>query len=145
MTELNEKEIRSIAKEEAYKVHKEVLKEIGEIKITLSRLERLLLGEIGTDESDTLKARANYACAYAKRNTELKIIDRAVPALNWFEDMNTPDKGCTESKFDILGKIINAWTSGKWFLGIFGVLNVSTLIGLVILIFNFIKLVKDIS
>ena len=122
MTEstLTEREVRKIAREEAMKIQKDVLKEISEIKSTLSRLERLLLGEIGTNEEDTLKARANFAYLYAKRNTDSKIIERAVPALEWFEDMNECEKGEKESKLESLGKMIIFYNNLKWVLGIIG-------------------------
>lgn len=120
MTELTEREVRSIAREEALKIQKDVLKELGEVKSTLSRLERLLLGEIGTNEEDTLKARANFAYLYAKKNTDLKIIERAEPALDWFDDMNCCEKGQKESKLESLGKMITFYTNIRWLLGILG-------------------------
>lgn len=120
MTELTEREVRSIAREEALKIQKDVLKELGEVKSTLSRLERLLLGEIGTNEEDTLKARANFAYLYAKKNTDLKIIERAEPALDWFEDMNCCEKGQKESKLESLGKMITFYTNIRWLLGLIG-------------------------
>lgn len=120
MTELTEREVRSIAREEALKIQKDVLKEITEVKSTLSRLERLLLGEIGTNEEDTLKARANFAYLYAKKNTDLKIIERAEPALDWFEDMNCCEKGQKESKLESLGKMIVFYTNVRWLLGLIG-------------------------
>ena len=142
---LTEKEVRKIAKEEALKVQRDVLKEISEIKDTLSRLERLLLGELGTNEEDTLKSRANIAYLYAKKNIDSRIIEKAEPALRWFEDMNTPEKGCNESKLDILGKMITGWSSIKWLGGLFGVINVATLLGLIVLIINFIKAIKELG
>lgn len=142
---ITEREIRKIAREEALKVQRDVLKEISEIKTTLARLERLLLGEMGSNEEDTLKARANFAYLYAKRNTESRVIERAEPALDWFEDMNTPDKGCNESKLDILGKVITSWTSIKWLGGLFGIINLATLLGLVLLIINFIRTLKELG
>ena len=122
MTEstLTEREVRKIAREEAIKVQKEILKELSDVKSTLSRLERLLLGEIGTNEEDTLKARANFAYLYAKRNTDSRIIERAVPALEWFEDMNECEKGEKESKLESLGKMIIFYNNLKWVLGIIG-------------------------
>lgn len=122
MTEstLTEREVRKIAREEAIKVQKEILKELSDVKSTLSRLERLLLGEIGTNEEDTLKARANFAYLYAKRNTDSRIIERAVPALEWFEDMNECEKGEKESKLESLGKMITFYNNLKWVLGIIG-------------------------
>lgn len=145
MAQLTEKEVRKIAREEAYSVHREVLKELADVKNTLSRLERLLLGEVGSDEADTLKAKANFAYLYAKRNTELGIIEDAKPALAWFKDMNTTEKGCSESKLETLGKMITAYSSFKWLAGLFGIVSLSTLIGLGVLIMNFIKLVKELG
>lgn len=142
---ITERQIRRIAREEALKVQRDVLKEIGEIKTTLDRLERLLLGEIGSNEEDTLKARANFAYLYAKKNTDLKIIERAIPALDWFEDMNQIERGCSESKLSTLGKMITSWTSIKWLGGLFGVINLATLLGLVLLIINFVRALKELG
>ena len=142
MTEsvLTEREVRKIAREEAMKVQKDVLKEISEIKSTLSRLERLLLGEIGTNEEDTLKARANFAYLYAKRNTDSRIIERAVPALEWFEDMDECKKGEKESKLESLGKMITFSNNLKWVLGIIGF---STVINSIPILENIIKWVMS--
>lgn len=124
MTELTEREVRLIAKEEAMKIQKNILKELSEVKSTLSRLERLLLGEIGTNEEDTLKARANFAYLYAKKNTDLRSMERAEPALEWFEDMNLCEKGQKESKLESLGKMIAFYTHVKWLIGLFGITTV---------------------
>ena len=124
MAELTEREVRSIAREEALKIQKDVLKELTEVKSTLSRLERLLLGEIGTNEEDTLKARANFAYLYAKKNTDLQIIERAEPALDWFEDMNLCEKGQKESKLESLGKMIAFYTNVRWLLGLIGITTI---------------------
>ena len=142
MTEsvLTEREVRKIAREEAMRIQKDVLKEISEIKSTLSRLERLLLGEIGTNEEDTLKARANFAYLYAKRNTDSRIIERAVPALEWFEDMNKCKKGEKESKLESLGKMITFSNNLKWVLGIIGF---STVINSIPILENIIKWVMS--
>jgi len=142
---MTENQIRRIAREEALKVQRDVLKEIGEIKTTLDRLERLLLGEVGSNEEDTLKARANFAYLYAKRNTESGIIEDAKPAIEWFKDMNQIERGCSESKLSILGKMITSWTSIKWLGGLFGVINLAALLGLVLLIINFIRTLKELG
>lgn len=120
MAELTKTQVRAIAKEESMKVQKEVLKELSDVKETLSRLERLLLGEVGTEEEDTLKARANFAYLYARRNTDAKIIDRAKPAIKWFEDMNETEPGCKESKLDTLGRIIGLFGKIEWLLALLG-------------------------
>lgn len=121
---ITEREIRKMAREEALKVQRDVLKEISDIKLTLARLERLLLGELGTNEEDTLKSRANFAYMYAKKNTDLKIIDRAIPALDAFEDLNTIEPGCKETKLETLGKIITFYSNVRWLLGIIGITTV---------------------
>ena len=145
MPELTEKQIRKIAREEALLVQRDVLKELGEVKASLARMERLLLGELGTDAEDTLKARATFAYQYAKRNVDAHIIERAIPALDWFEDMNQIERGCSESKLSTLGKMITSWTSIKWLGGLFGVINLATLLGLVLLIVNFIRTLKELG
>ena len=132
MAELTEKEVRQIAREESEKVFtkatKKLCTDIEKVnegmeanRSILARLERLLLGEVGIDEEDTLKARATYAYQYAKHNSELQIVERAVPALDWFEDMSTPDSGETESRLERLGKVIIFYDRIKWILGLLGV------------------------
>ena len=132
MAELTEKEVRQIAREESEKVFtkatKKLCTDIEKVnegmeanRSILARLERLLLGEVGIDEEDTLKARATYAYQYAKHNSELQIVERAVPALDWFEDMSTPDSGETESRLERLGKMIIFYDRIKWILGLLGV------------------------
>lgn len=139
MPDITEKEIRRIAREEALAIQKDVLKELSEVKSTLARLERLLLGELGTNEEDTLKSRANFAFMYAKRNTDLKIIERAEPALDWFEDMNTLEKGYKESKLESLGKLITFFMNTRWLLGVIGFTTIISSINSIPVIVNLIK------
>ena len=140
---ITEKEVRAIARDEIAIAFTDSVNglqnQISENTQILGRLERLLLGEEGTEESDTLKARANFAYGYAKHNSELKLWEKTTPIITWFNDMNTPDKGCDESKLDILGKIIAAWTSAKLILGLFGIVNVATFIAVIILLRDFLS------
>jgi len=130
--DMTEQEVRRIAREESQGVFEKsiaaVTEQLAEVKKfsqqnqkTLARLERLLLGEVGINEEDTLKARATYAYQYAKHNSELQIVERAVPALDWFEDVSTPDSGETESRLERLGKMIIFYDRIKWILGLLGV------------------------
>lgn len=145
-TQLTEKEVRKIAKEESLKIVakelrsiKEDIKKQGEI---LGRLERLLLGENGASQDETLKWKANFAYQYARMNTESRIIDRARPALDWFEDINTIEPGCKESKLESLGKLITFYTNIRWLLALMGV---TTLINAVPVIEAILKWVETIS
>lgn len=119
--ELTRQEVRSIAKEEALKVNEEIIKKIDCNTEIMQRLERLLLGEAGVDEEDTLKARANFAYLYAKRNTEANIISRAMPAIKWFEDMSQKEPGVKESKLDTLGRVIGLFMRIEWLMTLFGI------------------------
>jgi hypothetical protein len=130
--EMTEQEVRRIAREESQEVFeksvKDIKAEIAQVKLlsvenkeVLARLERLLLGEMGVDKDDTLKAKATYAYSYAKRNTDLNIVGRAIPALEWFEDWNKPEPGYEDSKMDVLGKMIVAYNRIKWLLALFGI------------------------
>lgn len=129
MTEpLTEKDVKKIAREEAFKV---VAKEMLTIKEELqkqggilARLERLLLGEDGANRDENLKWKANFAYQYARMNTESKIIERADPALTWFQDMNTLEPGCRETKMESLGKLITFYTNIRWFLALMGITTV---------------------
>jgi hypothetical protein len=123
--QLTESQVRKIAREETAKllaqemvVIKEELKKQGDI---LARLERLLLGEEGVSQDETLKWKANFAYQYARMNTELKVIERAKPALDWFEDMNTTEPGCKETRMESLGKLITFYTNIRWFLALIGI------------------------
>lgn len=122
---ITEQQVRAIAREEAVLVNKEVVIEVEKLRQSimnnteiLKRIDRLLLGETGVDEEDTLKARANFAYLYAKRNTDAKIVDRAVPALRWFEDMGEIEPGCKESKLETLGRIIGLFSKVEWLLAL---------------------------
>jgi len=131
---LTESDVRRIAKEEitmALKGIKKLEKEMKSIakasqknRQILERLERLLLGEVGVNESDTLKSRANFAYMYAKANTDAKIIERAMPAIKWYEDMVEVEPGCDESKLQTLGKMINLYLNLKWGFAIIGITTV---------------------
>lgn len=123
--QLTESQVRKIAREETAKllaqemvVIKEELKKQGDI---LARLERLLLGEEGVSQDETLKWKANFAYQYARMNTESKVIERAKPALDWFEDMNTTEPGCKETRMESLGKLITFYTNIRWFLALIGI------------------------
>lgn len=121
---ISEKDVRRIAREEALKVQKDVLKEISDIKLTLSRLERLLLGEFGTNEEDTLKSRATFAYVFAKKCTDSGMIERTVPVLEWFDDMSTLEPGCKESRLESLGKLIIFYMNIRWLLALIGITTV---------------------
>jgi glycerol-3-phosphate dehydrogenase len=145
---MTEQEVRRIAREESMQVFEKsiatVTKQIEEIKMvskqnqsTLGRLERLLLGEMGTDKDDTLKARATFAYQYAKRNTELKIVERAIPALLWFEDWNTPEMGSKESKMQSLCKLVTFYNNIRWFLALLGITTLINAVPAIKLILEF--------
>ena len=130
-TQITEKRVRAIAKEESEKAcaerMKEIEKQLSENSKTLAKIERLLLGEFG-DSNEALKAKATFAYQYAKHNSDLKIVDRALPALVWFEDMNRREPGCEESKLDTLGRMISAYTSLKWILRLIGFTSILNLV-----------------
>ena len=148
--DMTEQEVRRIAREESQGVFEKsiaaVTEQLAEVKKfsqqnqkTLARLERLLLGEVGTDKDDTLKARATYAYQYAKRNLDLRIVERAIPALQWFEDWSCPEVGCNESKLQILGKIITAYSSLKWLLAFLGITTLVNALPAVKMIIEFVE------
>lgn len=147
MTEpLTEKDVKKIAREEAFKV---VAKEMLTIKEELqkqggilARLERLLLGENGANQDETLKWKANFAYQYARMNTESKIIEKADPALRWFHDMNTLEPGCRETKIESLGKLITFYTSIRWLLALMGI---TTLLNAIPIIETSIKWLSELA
>lgn len=144
MAELTESKVRVIAREEATKVSAALVTKVEELETSikqnteiLQRLDRLLLGELGVESEDTLKARASYAYKYAKRNTELRIVERAIPALQWFEDWNKIDPGCKESKLSSLGRLIGLFGKIEWLLAIFGITTVANLVIVGKMVFDF--------
>lgn len=147
MTEpLTESQVRKIAREESLKVIKkeildikEELRKQGDI---LGRLERLLLGEDGVSQDETLKWRANFAYQYARRNTENRIEERMIPVIEWFEDMNTCDKGESESKLETLGKMIATNRHIGWLLTVLGI---TTFLNALPLLEEFIKWVANLA
>jgi glycerol-3-phosphate dehydrogenase len=148
--DMTEKEVRRIAREESQEIfEKSIGKVTDQIKLvrdlseqnqkTLARLERLLLGEMGVDKDDTLKARATYAYQYAKRNSDLRVVERAIPALQWFEDWNKPEVGCDESKMESLGTLITFYNNLRWFLALLGVTTLVNAIPAIKMILDFIE------
>ncbi len=143
--EITKEEVRRIAREEAGKMSVELVKRIEKLEesihnntIILQRIDRLLLGEVGVNEEDTLKARANFAYLYAKRNSDARIIDRAMPAIEWFEDMREVDPGCKESKLQTLGRIIGLFTKIEWILALLGITTVVNAIPVIRMVYEFI-------
>lgn len=130
MAELTEKQVKKIAHEEANKVFAKemaiIREELKKQGIILARLDRLLLGELGTEAEETLKYRASFAYKFAKENTDKRLPERSDKVLRWFEDWNEPEIGQAESKIEILGKVVNSYSSLKWLLGLFGT---TTLLG----------------
>ena len=121
----DEEKVRKIAREEAQKelskemsTFNEKLDKQGEI---IDRLGRLLLGEEGMEKDETLKWKANFAYLYARRNTENKIIEKAMPALEWYDSMAQCEPGEKESKLTSLGQMISLFKNIKWILGLIGV------------------------
>ena len=122
MSEQRVKEIaRAEVKKEVTKFMVSIDEKLAKQQEVLARLERLLLGELGVAEEDTLKARATFAYSYAKRNTDLGIIEKAIPALEWFDSWNKIQPGCAESKLESLGKLISLYGNIKWLLGLIGI------------------------
>lgn len=139
MPELTEKRVREIAQEELNSKLLDFQAKVDSMYETLSRLERILLGEEGISEDSSLKRHAAIAYDYVRRNSELKIVERALPALQWYEDMRRPEPGCSESKLETLGKIITAYGNAKWILGLFGVTSIATLIIAINIVVEFIN------
>ena len=136
--ELTRQEVRDIAREEALKVNKELISKIDCNTEIMRRLERLLLGEDGVDVEDTLKARANFAYLYAKRNTDSGIIERAKPALKWFEDMVEEEPGDKETKLETLGRTIGLFRKVEWLLTLFGISTAINMVVAIKVIYDFI-------
>lgn len=135
MAELSESKMRQIAKEEAKKevmrVNKSLNKKIDslvkcnkETNEILGRLERLLYGEQGVDEADTLRARALFAYEFARRTTETKTLDRVQPVVNWFERMSEKEKGHKHSRLESLSRMITFYDNIGWLLSIIGIATV---------------------
>lgn len=147
MTEpLTETQVRKIAREESLKaIKKEILdikEELRKQGDILGRLERLLLGEDGVSQDETLKWKANFAYQYARMNTESGIIEDAKPALEWFKDMSTIEPGCKESKLESLGKLTTFYLNIRWFLALIGI---TTVINAVPILGEILKWVEELT
>ena len=138
---MDEDRVRVIAREESTKLFATLSKNINKNTKILSRLERLLLGEVGVNEEDTIKARANFAYLFAKQNTANQIVERLTPALKWFEDMDEIESGDKESKLDSLGKIISFYTGVKF---LFGLIGFTTLVNSIPILVTVLKWLKTV-
>jgi hypothetical protein len=133
--QITESKVRAIAREEALKVQTELIKDIAEIKEatstnkdTLESIKRLLMGEFKEDSAQALKGKAEFAYQYAKKNTDLGIVVRALPAIAWFERMDTPEPGDDLSALQKLGKIINSYDKIAWLWGLVGASLITNLL-----------------
>jgi len=133
--ELTEREIRNIAREESSKlISKEMdiiteklekLEKQGEI---LARLERLLLGEVGVGETETLRWKANFAYEHARKFSESRMEEKLEETVEWFKNADAVEKGESESDLQTWGKIIVLYRNVKWF---FAILGITTLVNFV--------------
>ena len=117
---MTEEQIKKIARQAAAKEVSMTMKTL-EDKIDaqgemLSKLYRVLLGEEGIPEEETLSYRARMAHEFARSN--LNVVEEVVPILAWYKRWNTPQPGCDESYFQKLGRIISLYDKVKWLLGL---------------------------
>jgi len=117
MTEDQIKKIaRKAAAEEVSMTMKTLEDKIDAQGEMLSKLYRVLLGEEGIPEEETLSYRARMAHEFARSN--LNVVEEVVPILAWYKRWNTPQPGCDESYFQKLGRIISLYDKVKWLLGL---------------------------
>ena len=117
---MTEEQIKKIARQAAAKEVSMTMKTL-ENKIDaqgemLSKLYRVLLGEEGIPEEETLSYRARMAHEFARSN--LNVVEEVGPILAWYKRWNTPQPGCDESYFQKLGRIISLYDKVKWLLGL---------------------------
>ena len=124
---ITESKVKEIARKEDVIVEKKLTKKIVQLECSiaknteiLKRLERLLLGEEGVNDDDTIKGRNNFAYLYARHNADMKLVERSLPALEWYEDMDHKERGDKENKLETLGKVITFYSNIRWILGIIG-------------------------
>ena len=117
---MTEDQIKKIAKDEAKKQVNMSLKTL-EAKIDmqgqmLEKLYRVLLGEEGLPEEETVSYKARMAHEFARSN--VNVVGEVIPIIDWFSDWSKPQPGCDESYFQKLGKMVSLYDKLKWLFGI---------------------------
>jgi hypothetical protein len=82
-------------------------KDMADLRASQRRIERVLLGDKDYEDKG-LAHMVNYSYDYARRNTEMGIVDRAIPALEWYE------RNEKEGKWKILNEIVDKYKALKW-------------------------------
>ena len=132
MAELTVKQVRRIAKEESdiaiREAISEIKKQLDENNEVLKQLKRLLLGEIGINEEESLRKKAVFAYAFAKKEVDKNMPERIGKVVEWYEDNEEIKKGSSESNFETNAKMRLAYRNFKWLIGLLGVTTVMSAI-----------------
>lgn len=138
---ITEKQIRDIARKAAAEEVNMTMTTL-EAKIDaqgemLSKLYRVLLGEEGVPEEETLSYKARMAHEFARSN--VNVVEEVIPVIAWYKRWNTAQSGCDESYFNKIGKMVRLYDKLKWLFGIIvatSVFNAVPVIERIITLFN---------
>jgi len=132
MAELTVKQVRRIAKEESdiaiREAISEIKKQLDENNDVLKQLKRLLLGEIGINEEESLRKKAIFAYDFAEKEIDKCMPERIGKVVEWYEDNEEIKKGSSESNFETNAKMRLAYRNFKWLIGLLGVTTVMSAI-----------------
>jgi len=132
MAELTEKQVRKIAREESVltvsQAISEIKKQLDDNNEVLKQLKRLLLGEIGINEEESLRKKAVFAYDFARKEVDKCMPERVDKMINWYEDNEEIKQGSSESNFETNAKMRLAYRNFKWLIGLLGVTTVMSAI-----------------
>lgn len=134
---LNEKEIKALIRQEISDCFKDIVTAQEEQGLAIKQqgndireIKEALLGSDNKYKTDTgLSTMIKFSYDYAKANTDSKLIERAIPAIEHFYNWSEGNEGFT--KWDILEKVIDDFVFSKKMKLFFGIGSWAGIMGLI--------------
>ena len=126
MDKNTETEIRELVRKEIMECFKDLQSDVLETKEDIKIIKLALLGDEKYNHTG-LVAQVKENSEYINTNKTLEIVDRAKPAIEWYEDWSVPNNGYKTSRIELLSEIMSAYSNIKWLIGgivVLGLINI---------------------
>lgn len=127
---LTESQIKALIQQEISDCFKDIVKAQEEQGNDIKEIKEALLGSDNKYKKDVgLSSMIKFSYDYAKANTDSKLIERAIPAIDHFYNWNEGAEGF--AKWDILDKVIEDFVFSKRMKLFFGIGSWAGIIALI--------------
>ena len=116
MDKNTETEIRELVRKEIMECFKDLQSDVLETKSDIKEIKLALLGDDAYQHKGVIK-QLKENTEYINRNKTLDIVERAKPAIEWYEDWSTVNNGYKTSRIELLSEIMSAYSNIKWLIG----------------------------